>query len=407
MTRGDKGRVIFSAEEDDRIKKLISKRITLYNLKRAMGCSEKVMVKALKRLGLKTIAKDSYSPEEEHIIVDFLTRGFSVEQVVKETGASERKIQYIARENKVKGWGRTGQFSEELKDKLVQGYKETGNYHTFADSLGLTHPEAKCILDERGIRVILYKPDAQIDEQVRHLMKTSSDSYIDMAKKIGIGFCAFRSICRRLGIKRDIPLRPPAPAQSGPMIDTMIAKYGEEEGRKRYAAYTAKMSKSYSGKGNPMYGKPSPQGAGVGWKGWYKDHYCRSLREIIFLVNMDNENIKWTPGEKISIRYQVEGKERTYRPDFIIGNRMIEIKPIRLQKSPSVQTKAEAAKRYCEAHGMVYELIDVAIDAEPIMEKLDSGDLKFDRDYETRFREYVAKQWEKTTPPSLSAQSAS
>ncbi len=38
------------------------------------------------------------------------------------------------------------------------------------------------------------------------------------------------------------------------------------------------------GEGNNMYGRPSPQGSGNGWSGWYKERYFRSLRELMFLI---------------------------------------------------------------------------------------------------------------------------
>jgi hypothetical protein len=33
-----------------------------------------------------------------------------------------------------------------------------------------------------------------------------------------------------------------------------------------------------------MYGKPSPQGSGNGWSGWYKGKYFRSIMELSFIV---------------------------------------------------------------------------------------------------------------------------
>ena len=86
--------------------------------------------------------------------------------------------------------------------------------------------------------------------------------------------------------------------------DVWLEKYGKEEADKRMDIYKSKKSKRYSGKGNPMYGKPSPQGSGNGWSGWYKEHFFRSLRELSYMHDLDDKGLKWETGEtkKYSIR---------------------------------------------------------------------------------------------------------
>ena len=49
-----------------------------------------------------------------------------------------------------------------------------------------------------------------------------------------------------------------------------------------------KISNASKGKNNPMYGKPSPQGSGNGWSGWYKGIYFRSLLYSSFMSSIDN-----------------------------------------------------------------------------------------------------------------------
>lgn len=153
-----------------------------------------------------------------------------------------------------------------------------------------------------------------------------------------------------------------------------------------------RQSVASSGSNNPMFGKPSPQGAGNGWKGWYKDHYFRSLREVMFMIKMDERGIEWKTGESkdYTIPYLVNGKPRTYRPDFVVGSVLYEIKPIRLHKAPSVIAKKEAAELFCLNKGFEYQLIDIKIEKGPIKAAYDKGDIRFDRDYEKRFLEYAA-----------------
>ncbi len=157
----------------------------------------------------------------------------------------------------------------------------------------------------------------------------------------------------------------------------------------KIAEAKAKQSAHSSGSGNPMYGKPSPQGAGNGWKGWYKGHYFRSLREVCFMIRMDEEGREWRTGETLSIRYLDNGTERTYRPDFIVGTDVYEIKPLRLQKTPSVQAKATAGEQYCKEHGMTYHLIDEPVLIGRIGYAFGTKAIKFSRDYAERFVKYT------------------
>jgi len=115
------------------------------------------------------------------------------------------------------------------------------------------------------------------------------------------------------------------------------------------------------GKGNPMYGKPSPQGSGNGWSGWYKDWYFRSLKELSFMVNyIERYNHTWISAEasKYGIKYKYFGNiDRTYYADFILDNEiMAEIKPLKLRNTPLVLLKEEAAKLWCNKNNLKYIL---------------------------------------------------
>jgi transposase len=142
----------------------------------------------------------------------------------------------------------------------------------------------------------------------------------------------------------------------------------------------------------PKFSVPAPQGAGVGWKGWYKGIYFRSLREVSYLLYLDKNNIPWTPAEKkkYTIPYiNWDGAERTYRPDFLINNdTLIEIKPKRLQKSPNVMAKTKAALIWAAENGLKYEIIDFPINQSEILAQIDIN-IKFDRDYKEKFLKYV------------------
>lgn len=169
-------------------------------------------------------------------------------------------------------------------------------------------------------------------------------------------------------------------------------RYGKEEADKREAAANQARSKRASGAGNPMYGKPSPQGAGNGWKGWYRGHYFRSLREAAFMIRADNQEEAWQTGEKAEfvVKYLFNGAERTYRPDFVIGNVVYEIKPKRLHASLEVVAKRKAAEAHFGSKGMRYELIDIEVDSVALKAAYDRGEIRLDKRYEERFLSWVA-----------------
>jgi hypothetical protein len=154
-----------------------------------------------------------------------------------------------------------------------------------------------------------------------------------------------------------------------------------------------KWSKNASGKNNPMYGKPSPQGSGNGWKCWYKNIFFRSLRELSFFISkIEKENIPWESGEKqkFTISYEFKG-QRTYRPDFFINhNTLIEIKPKKLWKTPLIKAKVRAAIQFCKKNGFKYKLIDSVICTNEIKIRYLAGQILPQERYKKRFNHFFS-----------------
>jgi hypothetical protein len=118
-------------------------------------------------------------------------------------------------------------------------------------------------------------------------------------------------------------------------------------GKEKADIIKAKMSLSRSGKNNPMYGKPSPAGSGNGISGWWKQElYFRSLLELAFILKCEKENkiIKSAEKKEFRFNYEIDGKARTYVPDFVdeVGN-LYELKPKKLLNSYQVKLKMAAA----------------------------------------------------------------
>ena len=177
----------------------------------------------------------------------------------------------------------------------------------------------------------------------------------------------------------------------GNVYDFWLEKYGKEEADRRLAVTKAKHSKNNSGKGNPMYGKPSPQGAGNGWSGWYKGWFFRSLRELKYVLNLDSKGIPWKSAEtKV---YQVSyinpmGRPANYFPDFVVGKKIVECKPKKLWNTPTVQAKTRAAKNYFSQIGLEFELIDPGkFDEKQFKFLLENGIIKLTEKYRTLYED--------------------
>ena len=171
-----------------------------------------------------------------------------------------------------------------------------------------------------------------------------------------------------------------------------LENYGKEEADRRFEAYKAKHSENSSGSKNSMYGKPAPGGSGVGWKGWYRGWFFRSLKELAYAVQLDADGKNWRSAECLDLRItylDYQGKTRTYCADFLVDNCvMVEIKPLRLHTSPSVLAKKEAGVVFCKERGWAYIIIDPdKFQENKIKELHDAGDIKFTDRYEKLYKE--------------------
>lgn len=185
---------------------------------------------------------------------------------------------------------------------------------------------------------------------------------------------------------------PENPMYGTSVYELWVAKFGVEEADERLRESKKKWSASSSGEKNPMFGRPTPQGSGNGWKGWYKGWFFRSLRELSYMVNVIERNQHdWQTAEtkQLSIPYvDPMGRSRTYRADFLLDNKLlVEVKPTKLKSSRTVRAKEDAAVEFCRERGWDYEVVDPPklTDAE-IKVLHDQGVLKFMDRYETLYQ---------------------
>lgn len=138
-------------------------------------------------------------------------------------------------------------------------------------------------------------------------------------------------------------------------------KYDEDEVEELIAKESERKSRASSGKNNPMYGRPSPGGSGVGWKGWLDGKFFRSLRELRFML--DNPSAISAETNDWRAKFIWLNNDRTTVADFLILERMEvhECKPTRLHGTPLVQEKARAMRALAESRGWSFFLTDPGI----------------------------------------------
>jgi len=176
-----------------------------------------------------------------------------------------------------------------------------------------------------------------------------------------------------------------------------MERYGQVEADRRMVELKKKKSDQSSGSKNPMYGKPSPQGSGNGWSGWYKSWFFRSLKELSYVISvLEKNNLNWRSAESKDLRmnYIMDGISRTYFADFLVdGLILVEVKPKKLMGSIKNVLKSEAAIRFCEKRGFSYRMVDVrTLDDEIIVDLYRSGVIKFTNRYELRMRDRLMEK---------------
>jgi hypothetical protein len=145
--------------------------------------------------------------------------------------------------------------------------------------------------------------------------------------------------------------------------DIWVAKFGIEVANQKLLEHKDRLSKLAIGEKNSMYGKPTPNGSGNGWSGWYKGWFFRSLLELSYMINViERFNLKWQSAEKSEYRIKymgLGGQNRTYMCDFVIANKyLVEIKPKALHNSKIVKSKSNSAIQFCKNNGLKYKITE-------------------------------------------------
>lgn len=369
------------------ILKLVKEGISRHKIAELFNVPKHVIIQIVKDNGGISLL-NAWTEEEDR----WLRENYGNRSVNLLLGLPKRTISSIRKRAKrlglkrQKGGGNKRVFNEQ---EVCQRYHELKTVREVAKSYKSCPAVIIKILNKHGI-----SPQCGVPSKLEPLKETIIADYkkgdvpmVKLAVKYGLSDDAIRGQLKKWEVYDENHKK--AFVNRRNFYQAWIEKYGEEEAQNMLEVYKEKKREQSSGKNNPMYGKPTPQGAGNGWKGWYKNQYFRSLREVTFMIELDNKGIKWESAEKIKIPYLMDGVERTYRPDYLVGTKIIEIKPTRLHKTPAIEAKAQAATLYCQERGLEYELIDIDIDVQAIQKALLQGLIRFDRDYESRFNLYL------------------
>lgn len=180
----------------------------------------------------------------------------------------------------------------------------------------------------------------------------------------------------------------PALSNKGKIFEEI---HGEEKSR----IIKNKISLKVKGDKNPMYGKPSPNGSGNGWSGWYKNWFFKSLLELSFLikyVNRFNFSCHSAENKKFRIKYlDFENVEKNYFPDFILNDKyLIEIKPAHMCKSIINTRKKEAAILFCEKNNLKYKMITPKkLTSIEIKNLIESNNIELIDRYKIKYKEWL------------------
>lgn len=283
---------------------------------------------------------------------------------------------------------------EALKDRIVEMYVVEGiAFQTIGKTIHIWPPRVRQVLIERGITILPRRTSQAKEDAIAKDYTSGGLTIAHITDKHGITDKVVWRIIKERNLVRETPAIPRARTDKGiPFYDRWLARYGKEEADRRKTQHRKRSQYHSKGSNNPMYGKPSPQGSGNGWKGWYKNIFFRSLRELAFMLEMEDRKVQWINGEKKEYRVKYvdpQGAERTYAPDYIVpGEAMYEIKPKRLWDSPLVTAKRLAAEVLCKQMGIKYVLVDPVLDGERLMAVYKAGSIKWWGKCEEKFLRY-------------------
>jgi len=398
----------FTQEQEDRIVSLLRERLTIEEVSHEMGCGRKPIIRIARKYDVKLPrARFALTPAQEREVIALIIQHVSMPEIAKRYGCNTKSIARIAKVFGLKPDANRFQATSEQTKTIIERYLNGEPIRQLARWMHASTPNIKRLLIENGVSLRPAYTPKEKEEAICLDYTKGGLTIAHITDKHQVTEKVVWRLIKQRGLIREIPAKPRPRNDRGSFYNRWLIRYGKEEADRRREAHISRCSKHSRGSGNAMYGKPAPQGSGNGWKGWYKGRFFRSLRELAFMLELEECGVQWINGERKEYRVSYicpTGTERTYAPDFIVPNEaMIEIKPKKLWNSPLVLAKQKAAEKLCEQLGLKYRLVDPVLDEAKLLAVHKAGDIKWIGNTEQRFLAYYEVKLNPSSSPRLCA----
>jgi hypothetical protein len=123
--------------------------------------------------------------------------------------------------------------------------------------------------------------------------------------------------------------------------------------------------------------------------GWYNDLYFRSSLELSFLINNPDKVFSSCEIKKYAVRYSVNGKIKTYYPDYTDGESIYEIKPTTLLDFGFNPIKINKGKElFGNDYRVITEIECPYVKKQIIIELIENGNVILTKNSEDIFKKY-------------------
>lgn len=343
----------------------------------------------IKRRKILKTDRCKLSEEIKAQIIQRITDGETICSVRLSLGISQKKIRKFLSEAgiKITNRGKLTRLTTQDELNIIDDY--INKEHT-TEAVALRYK-----ISQKRVKQILLKHGYQKRKcnDVRMVIRTEKQKQeildcLDRGLKIKEIPSALSFPCSVEAVSKFIKKKFPTKTRS--LKERMILRYSKENVDKLTQERSKRMSLQMTGENSPRWGKPPLKTHSSGIHGWYKEkHHFRSLKELSYIMSLEDSKEEWQSGEEKSffIRYKdIDGKERNYWPDFIIGDKkIVEIKPKALQANAHILAKANAAVEFCSERGWTYEMIDFQADLQKIKLAFDGKLIRFAKNSEKRF----------------------
>jgi hypothetical protein len=317
--------------------------------------------------------------ETENKIIDLIKGGKSFCQINSETGHTYKVISRVATEAEIYDLMRenNARYKKEvssrktatiLKQRAEERYRKTDEEHgELIKQMILAGDHMTPILEETNLKLTYFRRYIRwkSPELTNRLLSNSARVNKENRLKAGIKGAEKTKGIPKKQITRDIKEIYCQMLLDGLHLAEIKRRllplgFGSEKVKQLGNLYGKPQRANQSGKNNPMYGKQPPAGTGIGVKGWLnilgKRLFFRSSLEMKIFLHLASKGVVFSLS-KHRIPYLLGGKERTYCPDYVIGDKVYEIKPRALLETKENKTKFSAAKEYCEKRNLSFGVV--------------------------------------------------